>query len=227
MDANGNPSGEYPLSGGWNIAAAEGFGFIRTMFTENLTPGGKLAGYSDGEIFRALRYGVDRQGRLLGFIALLPYAQLSDDDTQAIIAYLRSLPVVETNAPTGDDLNFIGVLLFGSGMFPLPQPAVEHVAAPPQGVNAEYVKYVATFGECLGCHGPDASGVAASSLGPAVPNPRLLVSSLSLAQFTETMRGGVRPGGTAFSEAMPWQNAARMTDDDLAALYAYLNAPVK
>jgi hypothetical protein len=41
------------------------------------------------------------------------------------------------------------------------------------------------------------------------------------------MRTGVRPGGVAFPETMPWQNASKMTDDDLAALYAYLTAPVK
>jgi len=38
------------------------------------------------------------------------------------------------------------------------------------------------------------------------------------------MRSGVKPGGVAFPETMPWRNAAKMTDDDLAALYAYLTA---
>jgi hypothetical protein len=36
-------SGEPPLSGGWNIAEAEGFGFMGSMITENLTPGGKFS----------------------------------------------------------------------------------------------------------------------------------------------------------------------------------------
>ena len=34
-------------------------------------------------------------------------------------------------------------------------------------------------------------------------------------------------GGAPFTERMPWQSASKMTDDDLAALYAYLKAPVK
>ncbi len=72
MNANGNPSGELPLSGGWNIAAAEGFGFAGDMVTENLTPGGKLADYSDGELFRVLRYGPNQDGDLLAFMPLLP-----------------------------------------------------------------------------------------------------------------------------------------------------------
>ena len=52
VGADGNPSRQHPLSGGWNLSEADGFGFIGDMVTENLTPGGKLAGYSDGELFR-------------------------------------------------------------------------------------------------------------------------------------------------------------------------------
>jgi hypothetical protein len=33
--------------------------------------------------------------------------------------------------------------------------------------------------------------------------------------------------GPAFPDAMPWQNAANINDDDLAALSAYLTAPIK
>ena len=36
------------------------------------------------------------------------------------------------------------------------------------------------------------------------------------------MRTGVRPGEQPFPDTMPWQNAAKMTGDDLAALYTYL-----
>ena len=45
---DGAPSMQHPLSGGTNMSASEGFGFIGAMVAENLTPGGKLAGYSDG-----------------------------------------------------------------------------------------------------------------------------------------------------------------------------------
>jgi mono/diheme cytochrome c family protein len=94
-------------------------------------------------------------------------------------------------------------------------------------VTAEYGKYVATYGDCRACHGPDMTGVAASALGPAVPNPRPSVSTWTKEQFAQTMRTGVRPNGAAFTEAMLWSGASRMTDDDLAALYAYLTAPVR
>lgn len=222
VDAGGNPTGEMPLTGGWDIAAAEGFGFLGSMVTENLTPGGKLAGYSDGELFRALRHSVNQEGYKLGFMDFLPYKELSDADTQAIIAYLRSLPAAPTGAPTGDNMNFIGALMTGAGVFPPSSFGAETVTAPPEGVTAEYGKYVATYGECRGCHGPDVTGVAESTLGPAIPNPRPLVGTLSQEQFFTMMRTGIKPDGQPFPENMPWQNASKMTDDDLAALYAYL-----
>jgi mono/diheme cytochrome c family protein len=227
VDASGNPTGELPLTGGWNIAEAEGFGFMGSMVTENLTPGGKLAGYSDGELFRVLRHSVDQEGVKLGFMDFLPYKELSDADTEAIIAYLRSVEPMETAVTTGDKMNFVGAVLTGSGMIPPGGWGAETITAPPEGVTAEYGQYVATFGECSGCHGPDMTGVAESAMSPAIPNPRPLVNELTQEQFFAMMRSGVKPDGTPFPETMPWQNAAKMTDDDLAALYAYLTAPVE
>jgi cytochrome c553 len=223
---DGRPDG-HPLSGGWDLAAAEGFGFIGQLATENLTPAGRLAGYTDGEIFRVLRHGVDQNGRALGMMSSLPYRHLSDDDLQALVAYLRTLAPAESAGPTGDRLSFVGLLMVGAGMLPSEPPVTGVVIAPPRGETAEYGRYVATFGECRGCHGPDLTGTPASALGPAIPNPRPLVSTLSQAEFVEMMRSGVRPGNSPFPETMPWQNAASMDDHDLAALYAYLTAPVE
>ncbi len=224
VGADGAPSMQHPLSGGWNIAAAEGFGFVGDLVAENLTPGGKLADYTDGELFRTLRHRVDKDGDLLVFMALLPYAQLSDADTEAIVAYLRTLEPAEQTVATGDKLSFMGALMFGAGMFGTPEKGAESVTAPPEGITPTYGKYVATYGECRGCHGPDATGTPASPLGPAIPNPRPLVTTISQDQFFEMMRTGIRPDGTPFAEDMPWQVAAQMTDNDLAALYAYLTA---
>lgn len=220
---DGRPSLQHPLSGGFNLSEADGFGFIGDMVTENLTPGGKLANYSDGELFRVLRYSVNQQGHTLGVMSFMPYRELSDDDTEAIIAYLRSLPPAPSAGPTGDRLNFLGATMLGAGMFGAPPPpAPATITAPPQGVTAEYGKYVATFGECRGCHGPEMIGSPATSISPAVPNPRPFVGTLTLEQFTAMMHSGVRPDGRPFPATMPWENASHMNDDDLAALYTYL-----
>ena len=219
------PTEAHPLNGGWNIAATEGFGFAGDMVTENLTPGGKLADYSDGELFRAIRHRVNKEGKLLTFMALMSYNRLSDEDTQAIIAYLRTLPPAEQTAVTGDKLSFLGGVIFGAGMFGTIEKGADSVTAPPEGATAAYGKYVATFSDCVGCHGPNVTGVAPSSIDPAgTPNPRLLVGELSQEQFFEMMRTGIRPDNNPFPETMPWQIAAKLTDNDLAALYAYLTA---
>ncbi len=216
-----------PLAGGYDIGAEAGLSFIGQVVTQNLTPGGKLADYTDGEIFRAIRHGVNKDGQLLVFMPLLPFGEMADSDIEAVIAYLRAQPAAPSSGPTGDDINFVGVLLLGAGMFPSPEPKPDVITAPPEGITAEYGKYVATFGECRGCHGPDMLGQTDPTTGQTFPNPRTLISTLTFEQFTKMMRSGLRPNGAPFPDTMPWQNAAHMTGDDLAALYAYLTAPAK
>ena len=202
-------SGEVPIPAGKYIAS-------------NITPGGVLSELTDGQVFRALRDGYGTHQRL-GFMSFLPYGQLSDDDIKAVIAYLRSQPPVTTASNGGDKANLLGIMLFfGSGMVPMPVQPQGVVTAPPAGETAEYGKYVATFGECRGCHGPDMTGMAATAGSPAYPNTRPLVGTWSREQFIQTMRSGVRPDGRPFAEAMPWKNAAAMSDQDLGALYTYL-----
>lgn len=158
------------------------------------------------------------------FMSMLSYRELSDADIEAVIAYLRTLPAETSDTPTGDKINFLGAMLFGSGMVPFPAPAASSIDAPPAGATPEYGRYVATFGDCRGCHGADMTGAPASSYGPAIPNPRPFVGSVTLEEFIQTMRTGVRPSGAPFTDAMPWESTSRMTDEDLAALYAYLTA---
>lgn len=220
-----NGSGSLPLTGGVDMAATDGFGFIGKTVTSNLTPGGNLAYYTDGEIFRAIRMSVSNKGRKLGFMGFLSYNQLSDSDIMAVIAYLRSLPADSGTGPGGDDLNILGVALLGSNIFPSAPPVEGVVTAPPPGATPEYGKYVALLGDCSGCHGADMTGTPAGGFGPPPsPNPRPFVKTLTVEEFIQTMRAGVRPNGISFSDAMPWETASRMTDGDLAALYAYLTA---
>jgi mono/diheme cytochrome c family protein/cytochrome c553 len=227
VDAQGNQTRERPLSGGWNVGASKGVGYAGLIAAENLTPGGKLANYTDGEILRALRNSVDKDGHLLSAMSLLPYDQISNADLEAIIAYLRSLPPVVNKLPTGDHLNYIGMLAAGAGYYGNPNVPSTTVIAPPEGVTPEYGKYVATYGDCRTCHGPDMTGTKATIVLPAAPDVRPYVSSISEDQFMEMMRTGVRPNKVPFTDYMPWQNAENMTDNDLAALYLYLTTPVK
>lgn len=228
LDCHGANDGKsMPLTGGLDIMAGEGdedFSFAGSMVSANLTPGGVLADHTDGELFRAIRYGFGKNTRL-GMMSSLPYRELSDDDTHAIIAFLRTQEPVTTATNGGDNINLLAVILFYSEvLFPLDEDIDGVITAPPQGVTAEYGKYVATFGECRGCHGTDMTGTEATAISPPIPNPRVFVGAITPEQFIQTMRTGVRPNGKAFADLMPWENASRMTDEDLAALYAYLIA---
>jgi mono/diheme cytochrome c family protein len=62
-----------------------------SMVASNLTPAGQLARWSDGDIFRAIRNGLDHDGHWLIVMSYTNARSLSDDDTRAVIAYLRSL----------------------------------------------------------------------------------------------------------------------------------------
>jgi hypothetical protein len=99
------------------------FGFQLLVRTTQVASTGKLAGYSDGELFRVLRYSINQQGHTPGVMSFMPYRELSNEDTEAIIAYLRSLPPAMTTGPTGDRFNFLGAIMLGAGMFGEPPPA--------------------------------------------------------------------------------------------------------
>jgi len=212
--------GEFPLTGGYDLANDFPIPF-GSLVAANLTPAGVLKDRTDGELFRAIRQGYGKDGMRLVMMSSLPYRELSDDDIEAIIAYLRSQPPVANDVQGGDSVNFIGVLIVGTGLMPDAPPIHGAIAAPPREVTADYGKYVATFGECRGCHGPDMTGTPPSAVAPdGVPDPRPIVGTWTVEQFIQTMRTGVRPGGEALQ--MPWQNASRMDDTDLSALYAYI-----
>lgn len=63
------------------------------VVTPNLTPGkAGLAGWSDAQIERAIRHGLDKDGRRLQpIMAFYWYKNINDSDMHALIAYLRAL----------------------------------------------------------------------------------------------------------------------------------------
>jgi mono/diheme cytochrome c family protein len=70
---------------------------LGVFWAPNLTPSETgLGSWSDDEIASAIREGVRPDGRILAPAMPWPaYAGLSDEDTEAVVAYLRSLPALE------------------------------------------------------------------------------------------------------------------------------------
>ena len=196
---------------------------LGSMIASNITPAGILKERSDGELFRLLRYGYTGDGQLSVVMSNMPYRELSDEDIEAVIAYLRSLDPVESTGKRDSQMNFLGAVMVGNGMIPVSEPIHGIITSPPSGETVEYGKYVANFGDCRTCHGPDMTGTPASMLIPnGYPNPRPIVGTWTVEEFIQTMRTGVRPTGQALN--MPWENASQMSDQDLTALYTYLRA---
>lgn len=151
------------------------------------------------------------------------YRHLSDEDARAIVAYLRSQPAVSTEAMPRR-LTLLGTMLVGAGLFELSDQApVQGVTAPPRGPTAEYGAYLTDVSGCRTCHGPALDAQDIREGPPPGPNLRV-VKGWTEKQFVRTMREGIDPSGRRLSDAMPWREYGRGTDDDLRALYVYLRS---
>ena len=217
-----SPTLDLPLGGSTEnfIAGGPPMG---VLFATNLTPGGPLKDWTDGEIVRAIREGVDEEGRMLAAMPSQAYRHLSDADVQALVAYLRSQPAVDNPQPARN-LNIMAALFLGAGLFPTSvQAPVGSVIAPPAGPTAEYGAYLVAAGGCADCHGVKLDGVPPNSFVPPAPPLKPFAAGMSEAQFMAVFREGRRMDGSPVAEGMPWKNIGKtMSDDDLRAVQAYL-----
>jgi cytochrome c553 len=212
---------------------------IATFYAPNLTSGrgGIGAAYSDADYVRAIRHGVNPEGRGLLIMHSDVYHNLSEQDLGAMIAYLKSVAPVDNEIPEpkieplGNILVALGV--FDSEALPLiPAELIDHSAPfpemPAQGTTAEYGGYLVSITLCHMCHGPDLTG--APPLEPGMPpGPNLTpggeLGGWSEADFIQTMRTGVSPHGDELDpEFMPWDVYANMTNEELKSLWMYLQS---
>jgi mono/diheme cytochrome c family protein len=228
------PANQLPLSGA-NFAAKFGLPPLGTVYAPNLTPASDIADWSDGEIIRAIREGVHKDGRALLIMPANNFRHISDDDVQALVAYLRAQPAAGAPTPP-TQFNILGALFTDLVDFRAAQQPVEHVPMPQAG-TPEYGKYMVDIIGCRDCHGAQLQGrVDNGQPGPpAGPNLTAIVPQWSEAQFITYFNSGTMPGGGktpmltlsgGFTEPrMPWPLVrAATTDDELRAMYAYLHS---
>jgi mono/diheme cytochrome c family protein len=205
-----------------------------TIPTPNLTSGkGGVGGvYTAEDFVRAIRHGVARDQRGLMIMPANSFYYMSDEDLGALIAYLRSVPPVD-NQLAERKIEPLGLILFGAGMIPAPVAStIDHTGprpvAPQPGVTAEYGQYLAHRSFCTECHGPTLNGAPFGPPGQEVATPNLTrggeLIGWSEADFINTLRTGVTPGGHKLSDDMPWKYLGKMTDDELKALWMYLQS---
>lgn len=219
------------------------FGFPGSYVSKNLTPY-HLGDWTDGEIYRAITSGVNKDGKALFPVMPHPaYGQCDPQDIEDIIAYLRTLkPIKKDVAESKSDfpMNFI--------INTIPTRA-EMSKRPAKADKVAYGKYLATMAACAECHTKQEKGKKLEGMfmagGFEFPAPNgTLTRSANLTPDKETGIGNwteeafvarfkmyadssyVPPkvGPASYTNHMPWTMYAQMTREDLAAIYAYLQS---
>jgi hypothetical protein len=220
---------------GTDFIAKFGFPPVGTLHSPNLTPSGNISDWSDGELIRAIREGVHKNGRSLLMMPVETFGNLSDDDVQAIVAYLRAQPATGGPTPT-NQFNVLGAVFMNLSDLRIAQAPVGSVSKPSAG-TPEYGKYMVDVLGCRDCHGKQLQGKL--DLGqpgpPPGPNLTMIVPQWTEQDFMTFFNTGVLPDGRTpptmtlqggqTEIRMPWPEfRAAATDDELKAMYAYLRS---
>lgn len=218
----------------------EGAGFVPAKnITSDKETG--IGDWTDGEIFRAVTQGVDRDGKMLG--PMMPFTffrNMDENDVKAIIAYIRTLPPIRNEVPE-HDFNFPVNLIFRT----IPSPQTDFKPAPDKNNSVARGEYIAI--SCKVCHspmdGPDFVKDKMYGGGVDMPGPNGgTIRSANISPDKETGIGKwtkeefilkfksylnpevhnapVKSG--EFNTVMPWTFMAAGTDEDLGAIYDFL-----
>jgi mono/diheme cytochrome c family protein len=249
---------DYSIFSGPVVSGTEGAGghpFTREMglpgnyVPSNITPF-SLEEWTDGEIFRAVTSGVDKDGKAL--FPVMPYhyyGKMDREDIFSIIAYIRSLDPIESVLPDSESdfpMNFIINLMPEDAVFSELPDTSDHV---------NYGEYLASAGGCIHCHTTqDDRGMIIPEMLMAggneniIPTGGIVRSSnltpdegTGIGRWTEdafVMRikayadstvkmPAIHPGD--FNSLMSWSLHSKMTEQDLRSIYRYLKTlePIK
>jgi mono/diheme cytochrome c family protein len=234
-----------PMAQGGFGAGGEAFtkemGFPGSFFAPNITPYA-LGTWTDGEIFRAITTGVNKNGRaLFPVMAYHRFGQMDQEDVYSIIAYMRQLPPVKKDVPASKadfPVNFI--------INTMPHEAA-FTKLPSQQDQVAYGKYLVNATGCVDCHSKTDKGsvVAGTEFGGGMEfnSPNGVLRSPNITMHKETGIGSwtkeafvnrfkayadsgyvspkLNPGDV--NTPMPWTMYAGMKDKDLEAIFAYLS----
>jgi mono/diheme cytochrome c family protein len=249
----GDKGADVPLKGGIGFP----MGPLGSLYSRNLTPDKKTGTgrYSDQQLFRMMRHGIRPDG-MATMTLLMPFYSMADEDLVAVVSYLRTLAPVE-NAVPEPQWTFMGKAIRSiSPMFkPVKDPGAPAVA-PAMAPTVERGEYLARYvANCVGCHtqrdlmtyeatGPEFAGGMEFEPWPELNNylkvdPGLWLrtpnitpdpgSAFSKFKTPEEFIKRFRQGRIITYSPMDWGPFSRMSDEDIAAIWMYLNSlkPVK
>jgi mono/diheme cytochrome c family protein len=224
-----------------NVATMKGAGQIfpvpglpGRLVASNITPDTEtgIGTWTDDQIARAIREGVDRDGHTL--FPLMPYSNfrhMTDEDLASVVVYLRSLPPIRNALPATDIKFPVKYLIRG-----VPEPVTTVVTAD-LSTPVSRGSYLVEMAVCAECHTPIKRGrpeMALKFAGGQVfdePSGKIATANITpdatgIGNYTEetfvkAMRTGY-VGARQLNTLMPWQFYSGMTDEDLKAIYAYL-----
>jgi mono/diheme cytochrome c family protein len=217
-------------------------GFPGSYTAPNLTSH-HLKDWSDAELFRAITSGVSRDGRPL--FPIMPYpnfGKMDREDIYSIISYIRSLPEIKSETPPASSDFPMSIIIHAIPSKP------SFVSKPARSDKVAYGEYLVNASVCIECHTPVKKGQIIPELafsgGRYVDTNSASVESANITADKQTGIGAwsekdfiarfkafdkssglykddsVKSGD--FNSPMPWQAYAGMSEEDLAAIYAYL-----
>lgn len=223
-------------------------GFPGVICAPNITPDVETGtgAWSDDELLRALREGVSRDGHAL--FPMMPWSsfrQLPEEDALALVVWMRSLEPRHSDLPATElDLPLRWIVRR------MPEPLEGPVPAVDRSDEVAWGRHLATVAHCGFCHTPTdgreqplegmafAGGKEVGLPGSEVvrvspnitPDPTGL-GGWDRATFLERFRtlGGGAEIDPSRNSPMPWSAFARMSDEELGAIWAFLRtvAPVE
>lgn len=206
---------------------------VMRLVGTNLTGGlgSVIDEWSDEDIARVIRFGVLADGAPAFFMPSHEYFAIPERELGQIIGYLRSVEPID-NDPGESRLGIIGKALHVFGAMPMfPAEQIDHNATPPVIDTSNPISLGGYLADsCRGCHGAGLRGGALPGAPPSIPPPSNLtphpsgLGAYDLDTFVTTMRTGIAPDGRTLSEFMPVQSFAAMTEDELEALWLFLNS---
>lgn len=212
-------------------SAGEDMGPIGKLGNPNITAGrnGTLLAYSDAELARLIKHGIRRDGTSVRFMPSADFSWWPDEDVDALISYLRTLPPKDSEA-FGVEVGVLGKVLDRMEMMPLDVARrIDHASlpvAPPPSESPEYGRHIATL--CQGCHGRTLSGGRLPGAPPELPEPLNLtphetgLKDWEFADFDKLMRQGIRKNGKPLHPFMPIAATRAFNETEMKALWAYL-----
>jgi mono/diheme cytochrome c family protein len=195
----------------------------------NITPAG-IGDWTDKELAQALTVGKGKGGAPVhAFLPNHQYGEMAPDDVEAVIAYLRTLPSIPVEAPKAAAPAGKKAAAKAHPYKPQPRPNPADTVA--SG------KYLVMLADCQFCHNDNFAGGKKFQIPGRDPIVSLNISPTSgsatggkprdsfIGRFKAFASDGARrlraPAGNP-SSVMPWTDLARMSDEDLGAIYDYL-----